>query len=196
MQEHRSSDVTPHEAVLCVIAQRPGTVAEIRARLGREFPYANYPPNTAGTALPRLARKHAVRLVRSGEESAEDFYEITERGLADLERWLYDLISIPLPLRDPLQARLLHVPPRGVPRLTGIVKILAEASAEKYGAEQAKVKALTFVADSTGSAEAELRLIMHQYTANLWALKTQVLTKLNRALEEFQATHDDPQGVP
>jgi hypothetical protein len=58
MREYSSGEVTPHEAVLGLMAQGRASVLGLRGRLEREFPHANYPPNLAGSA------KHAQQLAQ------------------------------------------------------------------------------------------------------------------------------------
>lgn len=196
MREYGSGEITPHEAVLGLISQGRSTVAGLRLRLDKEFPHANYAPNTATTALRRLARKNHVRLVRAGDDSAEDLYEITEEGLAQVEEWLYELMSVPAPLRDALQAKLAFVPPHGVARLVGIVRILEDAAAQQYGVEHAKIKTLGIGSVVEGNYLLELQLIRHHFTANLWGQEAKRLAGLRRDLERLQANFDARRPEP
>lgn len=189
MREYSSGEVTPHEAVLGLIAQGRTTVAGLRVRLEREFPHANYAPNTATTALRRLADKGHVRLVEHGGDDAGDVYEITRQGMGILEDWLYEIVSIPAPQRDAVQAKLAFVPADGVGRLLAIVRVLEEAAAQQYGVEHGRIKTLNIGGRVDGNAGLELQCIRHQFTASLWGQESKRLAGLRRDLERFHARH-------
>jgi len=189
MREFRSGEVTPHEAVLGLIAQGRTTVAGLRVRLEREFPHANYAPNTATMALRRLAAKGQVRLVEHGGDDARDVYEITRQGTNVLEEWLYEIASVPAPQRDAIQARLAFVPADGVGRLVAIIKVLEEAAAHQYGVEHGRIKTLNIGGRVEGNPELELQCIRHQFTANLWGQESKRLVRLRNDLERFHARH-------
>jgi DNA-binding PadR family transcriptional regulator len=189
MREYSSGEVTPHEAVLGLISQGRTTVADLRGRLEREFPHANYAPNTASTALRRLAAKGHVRLVEHGGEDARDIYEITRQGMNVLEDWLYDIVSVPAPQRDSIQAKLAFVPAGGVGRLVAIVRVLEEAAAQQYGVEHGKIKTLNIGGQVEGNPDLELQCIRHQFTANMWGQEAKRLAGLRKDLERFHAKH-------
>jgi DNA-binding PadR family transcriptional regulator len=189
MREYSSGEVTPHEAVLGLIAKGRNTVTGLKGRLEREFPHANYAPNTASTALKRLAAKGQVRLVEHGGDDAGDVYEITRQGMNVLEEWLYEIASVPAPQRDAIQAKLAFVPADGVGRLVGIIKVLEEAAAHQYGVEHGKVKTLTIGGRVEGNPGLELQRIRHQFTANLWGYESKWLAALRKDLERFHAKH-------
>jgi len=187
MREYSSGEVTPHEAVLGLIAQGRTTVAGLRVRLEREFPHANYAPNTARIALRRLAAKGQVRLVEQGGDDAADVYEITRQGMNVLEDWLYEIVSIPAPQRDSIQAKLAFLPAHGVGRLMAIVKVLEEAAAQQYGVEHGRIKTLNISGRVEGNPDLELQCIRHQFTANLWGQEQKRLLGLRKDLEGFHA---------
>jgi hypothetical protein len=189
MREYSSGEVTPHEAVLGLIAQGRSTVAGLRGRLEREFPHANYAPNTASTALRRLAAKGHVRLVEHGGDDAGDIYEITPKGMGVFEDWLYEIVSVPAPQRDSVQAKLAFVPADGIDRLIGIIKVLEEAAAQQYGVEHGKIKTLNIGGKVEGNTGLELQCIRHQFTASLWGQESKRLAGLRKDLERFHAEH-------
>jgi DNA-binding PadR family transcriptional regulator len=189
MREYKSGEVTPHEAVLGLIAQGRMTVGSLRLRLEREFPHANYAPNTARMALKRLADKGHVRLVEHGGDDAADVYEITQEGMRVFEEWLYEIASVPAPQRDSIQAKLAFLPAHGVGRLLSIVKVLEEAAAHQYGVEHGKIKTLNIGGRVEGNADLELQCIRHQFTANLWGQEQKRLAGLRNSLEAFRARH-------
>lgn len=189
MREYSSGEVKPHEAVLGLIALGRTTVAGLRSRLEREFPHANYAPNTASTALPRLAAKGHVRLVQQASDEARDIYEITPQGMSIVEDWLYEIASVPAPQRNAIQAKLAFVGASGVPRLIGIVKVLEEAAAQQYGVEHGKIKTLTFGGRIDGNPDQELQRIRHHFTANLWGQESKRLAGLRKDLERFHTRH-------
>jgi DNA-binding PadR family transcriptional regulator len=189
MREYRSGEVTPHEAVLGLIAQGRTTVAGLKGRLEREFPHANYAPNTASMALRRLAAKGQARLVEHGGEDAADVYEITGPGMGVLEDWLYEIVSVPAPQRDSIQAKLAFLPADGVGRLVAIIKVLEEAAAHQYGVEHGKIKTLNIGGRVAGNPGLELQCIRHQFTANLWGQEQKRLAGLRKDLEKFRDRH-------
>jgi len=189
MREFRSGEITPHEAVLGLIAQGRTTVASLRVRLEREFPHANYAPNTAAMAVRRLAAKGQVRLVGEDGGDAVEVYEITQQGMNVFEEWLYEIVSVPAPMRDAIQARLAFVPASGVGRLVAIIKVLEEAAAHQYGVEHGRIKTLNIGGRVEGNPNLELQCIRHQFTANLWGGESKWLAKLRNDLERFHAKH-------
>ncbi len=189
MREFRSGEVTPHEAVLGLLAQGRTTVAGLKGRLEREFPHANYAPNTASMALRRLAAKGQARLVEHGGEDAADVYEITGPGMGVLEDWLYEIVSVPAPQRDSIQAKLAFLPADGVGRLVAIIKVLEEAAAHQYGVEHGKIKTLNIGGRVAGNPGLELQCIRHQFTANLWGQEQKRLAGLRKDLERFRDKH-------
>jgi DNA-binding PadR family transcriptional regulator len=191
MGEYRTGEATPHEVVLGLIAQRRSTVAALRTRLEREFPHANYSPNTASMALKRLADKGHVRLVEHGSEDAGNVYEITPEGSRVFEDWLYELASVPATQRDAMQTKLAFLPAEGVGRLMAIVKVLEEAAAQQYGVEHGKIKTLRLGRNVDGNADLELQCIRHQFTASLWGQESKRLAGLRKDLEQFRARHGD-----
>lgn len=60
MREFRSGEVTPHEAVLGLLAQGRTTVAGLKGRLEREFPHARATLSTR-TVLPASRRIERAR---------------------------------------------------------------------------------------------------------------------------------------
>ena len=189
MREYRSGEVTPHEAVLGLIAQGRTTVAGLKGRLERQFPHANYAPNTASQALKRLAAKGQVRLVEHGGDDSEDIYEITRQGMNVYEDWLYEIVSVPAPQRDSIQAKLAFLPADGVGRLVAIVKVLEEAAAQQDGVEHGRIKTLNIGGRVAGNPDLELQCIRHQFTASLWVQESKRLAGLRKDLEKFRDRH-------
>jgi DNA-binding PadR family transcriptional regulator len=188
MREYSSGEVTPHEAVLGLIALGRSTVAALHGRLDKEFPHANLPPNTARTGLTRLARKGHVRLVREGEERAQDLYEITELGLRRSEELLYEAVSIPAPLRDALQAKLAFVRPHAASmgKLIDVIGALEDAAADQFGIEHGKINALNIGRRVEGNPQLELQRIRLKYTATIWGQEAKRLASLRKELEDFR----------
>jgi DNA-binding PadR family transcriptional regulator len=189
MREYRTGEATPHEAVLGLMAQGRNTIAGIRTRLEREFPYANYSPNTATMALKRLADKGHVRLLEHSGDDDANVYEITPEGIRVFEDWLYELASVPAPQRDAMQAKLAFLPPHGALRLLAIVKVLEEAAAHQYGVEHGAIKTLRLGGKVEGNADLELQCIRHHFTASLWGHESQRLAGLRKDLELLHTKH-------
>ena len=191
MREFSSGEVTPHDAALGLIARGRTTVADLRSRLEKEFPQANFAPNTASTALKRLVEKGQVRLVEHGDGDAVDIYEITQKGMGKFEDWLYELASSPSPQRDGIQGKLAFLPAHGVGRLLAIVKVLEDAAAQQYGVEHGKIKTLNLGGRVDGNSDLELQCIRHQFTASLWGQESKRLAGLRKDLERFHAKHGE-----
>jgi DNA-binding PadR family transcriptional regulator len=186
MRAYGSGDLTPQMAVLGLMSQGRGSVAAIATRLSREFPHANYPRNSAHTGLPRLAEKGHVRLVREGEESSEDLYEITPPGLQHFQDWLHDVAIVPPPLREPLHGKLAFIDLKGIGKGIEMIRVYEDAAASKYGSMHGLVHALS-IRDHRGSPSLELDRIRLEYTATLWGQQTQRLTGLREKLEHLQS---------
>jgi DNA-binding PadR family transcriptional regulator len=187
MAEYGTGEIKPHEAVLGLMACGRSSAGALKHRLEREFPQANYAPNTANTALRRLADKGHVRVLDPDGRASEDVYEITQQGLDVFESWLYDMVAIPAPLRDPLQAKLAFVRPDGVGGLISIIRVLEEAAAHQYGVEHGRLRTLHVARGITGKPDLELQSIRHKYTASLWGHEAKRLAKLRKDLEQLQA---------
>jgi DNA-binding PadR family transcriptional regulator len=186
MREYGSGEVTPHMAVLGLMSQGRSTAAALHDRLAREFPQANYAPNSARTGLVRLAKKGQVRVVREGEEPSQDIYEITDLGLRVLEEWLYETTIPPAPLRDPVQGKLAFVGPPDIGRLIETVRAFEEAAGRNYGTEHGKVHTLSLRGVADRSPRLELQLIRLKYTTTLWGQEAKRLTVLRQELEDLQ----------
>ena len=180
-----SGDLSPQMAVLGLMTQGRASVATVHARLFKEFPYANYPRNSAHTGLPRLAEKGHVRLVRSGEESSEDIYEITPAGLKRFETWLHSIAVIPPPIRDPLQGKLAFIDLDGLDRIIAIVQKYEDAAAKEYSKMHGLVHALT-MRGVAGRPQLKLERIRLEFTATLWGQQTHRLSGLRQKLEALQ----------
>jgi DNA-binding PadR family transcriptional regulator len=79
--------MTPQIMVLGIVAEAPGTVADVQRRLSDLFCSADFSPNSAHTSLPTLAEKGHVRLVDKGAKKT-DWYEVTKAGLEHLRDWV------------------------------------------------------------------------------------------------------------
>lgn len=186
MPVYGSGEVTPQMAVLGLISQGRSTVAALGQRLEKEFPHANYAPNSARTGLLRLAKKGDVRLVREGEGPSEDLFEITELGLGNFEEWLYKVAIIPMPLRDPLQGKLTFVGPDDIVGLVEKVKAFEDAAARNFGDEHGKISTLS-LGGVDGNPRLELQRIRLSFTATMWGQEAKRLMALRQQLEDFQA---------
>lgn len=186
MPVYGSGEVTPQMAVLGLISQGRSTVAALGQRLEKEFPHANYAPNSARTGLLRLAKKGDVRLVREGEGPSEDLFEITELGLGNFEEWLYKVAIIPMPLRDPLQGKLTFVGPDDIAGLVEKVKAFEDAAARNFGDEHGKISTLS-LGGVDGNPRLELQRIRLSFTATMWGQEAKRLMALRQQLEDFQA---------
>jgi hypothetical protein len=186
MPTYGSGALKPQMAVLGLLSQGRGTVASIATRLSSDFPHANYAPNSAHTSLPRLAEKGHARLVREGEESSENLYEITPPGLRHFEEWLHDVAIVPLPLSEPLHGKLAFIDLKGIGKAIEMVRVYEEAAASKYGSIHGLIHALT-IRNLAGSPSLELDRIRLEYTATLWGQQAQRLTGLREKLEHLQS---------
>ncbi len=182
---YKSGEVAPQMAVLGLLSQGSSTVAALGHRLEKEFPHANYAPNTARTGLRRLAEKSETRLIREGEGPGDDLYEITELGLENFENWLYGASITPMPLRDPLHGKLAFVGPADIGGLIATVKALEEAAAHNFAGEHGKISALG-LSRVQGDPRRELRRIRLAFAATLWGQEVKRLMALRAQLEAFQ----------
>jgi DNA-binding PadR family transcriptional regulator len=177
-------------AVLGLVSQGRGSVATVTLRLSKEFPDANFPRNSAHTGLPRLAEKRYVRLVREGEESSQDIYEITDLGLRRFEEWLHDVAVVPPPLRDPLQGKLTFIDVAELGSIIEMARAYEDAAVDQYANAHGKVSALT-IRDVTGSPSLELNRIRLEYTATLWGQQAKRMTGLREKLENLRSRLTD-----
>jgi DNA-binding PadR family transcriptional regulator len=112
--------------VLGLIAEEPGTVADIQRRLIDMFPSADFAKNAAHTNLPTLADKGYVRLVRKGAEDSQNFYKVTEDGIDYLRKWVHG-IPPPPAMRDPLHAKVEFATLEDLARLVREVRAIETA---------------------------------------------------------------------
>lgn len=82
----RAGDMTPQMMVLGIVAEAPGSVADVQRRLSDLFCSADFPSNSAHGSLPVLAGKGYVRLVKGTEQTGD--YEITKAGIERLRDWV------------------------------------------------------------------------------------------------------------
>ena len=179
-------------AVLGLLTRGRASVATVHTRLSEEFPHSNFPRNSAYTGLPRLADKGWVRLVRPGEESSEDIYEITPHGLEAFEHWLHGIAVMPPPIRDPLHGKLAFVGLDGLDRIIEIVKEYEKAASKAYSSAHGEVHALT-IRGVAGRPQLKLDRIRHEFTATLWGQQTLRLSGLREKLEDLKNELDHPE---
>jgi hypothetical protein len=114
----RSAKVGPQMAVLGLVVQEPGTVADIARRMADQFPSAGFPRNSAHTNLPILAERGEIRVVVRGSRV---LYVSTAEGVARMHEWIQRdaLPAIP----DVIQGKLEFA---GLDDLRALVETLAE----------------------------------------------------------------------
>lgn len=185
MSADRSGELTPQMAVLGLIARGPNSIATIAARLNREFPHANFARNTAHNALPRLATHGYTRVVREGEQSTDNVYEITPKGLRHFEERLYDEADRYVQ-RDPVGGLLAFTALEHLGRTIETVRAYEEAAADRYAATHGLIHGLT-IRDLAGSPSLELERIRLEYLAALWGQQAKRMTGVREKLEHLQA---------
>jgi DNA-binding PadR family transcriptional regulator len=101
-------DLTASMAILGLVVQEADTLNGVRSRLAERFPNAAWSRSIAYSAMPSLARRGSIRIVRSGAVRSLDLYEATPAGVASFRRWLRQ-VPAPPGLRDALRAKLAFV---------------------------------------------------------------------------------------
>lgn len=97
--------MTPQLMVLGLVAEEPGSVADIQRRLADLFPASGVPKNAAHTNLPELAEKGHVRLVEEGPTKSKNEYAPSEEGLRFLRAWVTSRLPEPAQ-RDNVHGKL------------------------------------------------------------------------------------------
>lgn len=97
--------MTPQLMVLGLVAEEPGSVADIQRRLTDLFPASGVAKNSAHTALPELAEKGHVHLTEKGSTKSKSEYAPAEDGLRHLRDWVVSQLPEPAQ-RDPVHGKL------------------------------------------------------------------------------------------
>lgn len=87
--------MTPQLMVLGLVAEEPGSVADIQRRLADLFPASGIQKNCAHTNLPELAAKGHVRLLEEGPTKSKNQYGPAEDGLRFLRDWVASRLPEP-----------------------------------------------------------------------------------------------------
>ena len=99
--------LSPQNVVLGLLSEESGTAAALALRMGERLPEAGFPRNAAHSAVTNLLEKHdRVRVANPGAEKSKLVYEAATEGLLDLRRWIRTPPTLPLGIRDPVQAKL------------------------------------------------------------------------------------------
>jgi len=109
MARPRTGEMSASMAVLCLLVERPDTVASLGVRLAQQFPDARWRRNAAHNNMSSLVNQGLVSLVKkapSGQPTSMDSYRATDAGVAEVRTWLRESAVVPPVLRDVLQAKL------------------------------------------------------------------------------------------
>ena len=108
MPPTRTGEMTASMAVLCLVVERPDTMASVGVRLARQFPDAWWSRNAAHSNLPSLVKQGLVCRAKKGPSGTPslDSYRATEAGVAQVRRWIRESAVVPPVLRDSLQGKL------------------------------------------------------------------------------------------
>jgi DNA-binding PadR family transcriptional regulator len=191
MQVPRTGEISSSMAVLGLVIQRPDTIAGVAFRLSQTFPRARWSPGAAHSNMPNLAKQGLLRVVSRGSESTLDLYEATAKGIAEFNKWMVRVISLPPALRDGLQARLEFID-RGEPvALLEMVREAQRGCRLEYAEAHKRWKAFTNLGarsqrEDVTSEQAlshELKGIQLMDEVMLWGAQAKRLTNLCEQLE-------------
>lgn len=133
--------MTPQLMVLGLVAEEPGSVADIQRRLDDLFPASGVHKNSAHTNLPELAEKGHVRLVREGPTKSKNEYAPAEEGLRFLRNWVASRLPEPAQ-RDNVHGKLQFAEHEDLPAI--IRMLAAEEEACQAIADKARAAMLGF----------------------------------------------------
>ncbi|HEY5285999.1 MAG TPA: hypothetical protein VIJ50_02725 [Solirubrobacteraceae bacterium] len=141
--------------------------------------------------MPNLAKQGLLSVVSRGSEPTLDLYEATANGIAEFNKWMVRVISLPPALRDGLQARLEFID-RGEPvALLEMVREAQRGCRLEYAEAHKRWKAFTNPgshSEREGLASEqvlshELKGIQLMDEVMLWAAQAKRLTNLSEQLE-------------
>jgi len=174
----RTARITPRMAVLGLVVQEPGTVADIYRRLTDRFGAAGFPRNSVHKNLPSLARDGHVRLV-------EDRYEARPEGVAEIREWLRrpSLPAIP----DTLEGILAFVEREDLPAVLHMVREDERASRAAcdlaHGGVLTHKRLLRRLPGGKATWRERVWMVELEYQAKRWLNRTEELALLGDKLE-------------
>lgn len=186
--------MTPQLMVLGLVAEEPGNVADVQRRLADLFPASGVSKNTAHTALPELADKGHVRLVRKGPTKSKNEYAPADEGLRFLRDWVASRLPEPAQ-RDNVHGKLQFAEYEDLPAVIRMLEaeeeacqaISDKARADMLGFQRTRAKAPA--QDWREELSATLTAIRLEDLALMWndiAARRRVLrTKLEKIEQRF-----------
>lgn len=125
------------KAILSLLLDGPETHANIRKRLRRKYPHADWSRSIVNVSLPALVAQGLIVLIGSGERRGDDLYEITEEGVADCRRSVREQSRSVGPLREPLESWIENSTPEELPRIIANIRALELEATQKQSEAQA-----------------------------------------------------------
>ena len=137
-----------------VIEQPEATVKEVGQAVSKRFKLARFAPNTAHSALPRLAERRGEKIPcvertyrAPGRERSRDRYRATAHGIKIFRAWMYDMegdeetIGQPS-LQEAMLGRLALAKVQDLPRLIHMASKEADVSADLFAAASLELRKL------------------------------------------------------
>ena len=185
-------------AVLGLVVQRPDTIAGVAFRLSETFPRARWSPGAAHSNMPNLAKQGLLRVSQEGPEPTLDRYEATPRGIEEFRQWLARSSSLPLALRDGLQAKLEFIE---FDELAGFIQTVRKAEHDcrsEYAAAHGRWKAFGSLGLPDSTTEQPLRHKLKSVQlvdeVMLWGAQAKRLASLRSQLEALLAETSGSSG--
>jgi hypothetical protein len=136
MASPRTNEMSASMALLCLLVERPDTVASLAVRLSQQFPDARWQRNAAHNNIGSLEKRGLARCVKKappGMPASMSSYEATGDGVVEVRTWVREFAVVPPVLRDALQAKLEFL--REEADLLGLIETVREeedACARRY----------------------------------------------------------------
>jgi len=188
----RTARITPRMAVLGLVVQEPGTVADIGRRLAVRFGSAGFPRSSVHKNLPSLAKDGRVCLVEPGATPKLDRYEASTQGVAEVREWLRrpSLPAIP----DVLDGLLAFAEPEDLPAVLSTIREDEQASRAECDLAHGRVLTHKRLLRRMGAVSWRERLCMLglEHQAKRWGDRAEELAllgdKLERLLKDIAAS--------
>jgi DNA-binding PadR family transcriptional regulator len=127
------------KVILSFLLDGPETHENIKKRLRREYPHANWSRSVVNVSLPALVAQGLIVLIGSGARRGDDLYEITEEGIADCRRSAPEASRSVGPLREPLEIWIENSKPEELPRIIATIKALEREASDKQSDAQMRL---------------------------------------------------------
>lgn len=190
MQLPRTGEMSSSMAVLGLVVQQPDTIAGVAFRLSETFPRARWSPGAAHSNMPNLAKQGLLRVAREGPEPTQDRYEATPRGVAEFRQWLGRSNSLPLALRDGLQAKLEFLELEELAGFIETVRRTERNCRSEYAAAHGRWKAFSGLSSSDAPEPGQalrhtLKAVQLMDEVMLWGAQAKRLANLRSQLERL-----------